>query len=175
MGVRITPLLMVHEDIAARHLDNGPFRMGFEGSDRIDEILPVEPGSDRNEVSRWFAEGKLCFGVRDGERLIAKMWCDTESFHHPLDHHPLGKDAVYLYAACVLNEYRGRDIAVLMRSACCNALRENGFSRFYSCTFYFNYPARRFKEKLGCRNESLHLHINLFGRWARTWVLKRYT
>lgn len=175
IGIRITPLLMVREDITVGGMDNGPFHMGFEGPESIDEILVVEPVSSRNELARWFKEGKLCYGVRDGDRLIAKMWCDPEGFHYPLDEHRLEKGEIYLYAACVLNEYRGQNVAVLMRSKCCESLEKLGFIRFYSSTFYFNYPARRFKEKLGCKNESLELHVNLFGKWKRTWTLKRYS
>ena len=174
IGIRITPLLIVREDIKVKGLDAGAFLLGFEGPDSIDEILKVEPGSDRDEISRWFTEGKLCFGVRDGKRLIAKTWCDPEAFHYPLADRRLGKGEAYLYAACVLAEYRGQNIAVLMRSECCDALRKIGFTGFQSFTAYFNYPARRFKEKLGCENESLHLHIVLFGKWSRTFTLKHY-
>lgn len=175
IGIRILPLLLVREDIKISGMESGPFHLGFEGPESIDEILPMEPGSSRTEISQWFKEGKLCYGVRDGDRLIGKMWCDTEGYHYPFDDRPLETGGVYLFAAWVLDEYRGQNVAVLMRSRCCEALKELGFTRFYSRTFYFNRPARRFKEKLGCKNESLELHVNLFGKWARTWTLKRYS
>lgn len=175
IGIRITPLLVVRGSDEVKKLDAGTFHMGFEGADSIDEILVVEPGSDRSELSGCFTEGNLCYGVREGKRLIAKMWCDLEAFHYPLANRRLEKGEAYLYAACVLDEYRGQDIAVVMASECCNALREMGFTRFYSTTFYFNYAARRFKEKRGSTNESLELHIDLFGKWSRTWTLKRYS
>jgi len=177
MGIRIVPFLTVREEGVAP-LDRGPaqsaFNPGFQSAADIEEILLVEPGSRHDEVAGWFGEGKLCFGVRDGSKLVAKMWCDLEAFHFPPNYRLLEDDEVYLYAACVARDYRGKNLAPLMRSACCVALREMGRSRFYSYTDYFNYPARRFKEKLGAKNEALRIHVDLFGKWSNTWTLKRY-
>jgi GNAT superfamily N-acetyltransferase len=174
MGIRVSPFLVSSNEFKSTGLDTHTFETGFEGLDRIEEILLVEPGSDREEIYRWFEEGRLCFGLRDEGRLIAKMWCDLETFHFPPAYRQLDKVEVYFYAACVLEKYRGRNIALLMRSACCEALSTMGYKRYLSYTDYFNYPARRFKEKRGDRDESLQVHVKLFDRWSRTWTLKYY-
>ena len=175
VGIRIEPFLTVWggEKLALTG-DMSGYIMAFEDAAAIEEIMAVEPGSDREEITGWFDQGRLCFGVRDGQRLVAKMWCDLEAFHFPPNYRVLEYDEAYLYAACVASDYRGKNLAPLMRAGCCAALHELGRSRFCSYTDYFNYPARRFKEKLGARNEVLRLHVSLFGRWSGTVTLKRY-
>jgi hypothetical protein len=176
VGIKISPFLTAREKGAPPDFDPtaSPYGLGFLDATDIDEILEVESGSKRDEIVGWFEEGKLCFGVRDGSRLIAKMWCDLEALHFLPAYRLLEDDEVYLYAACVNNHYRGQNIAPLMRSACCSALSDMGRTRYCSYTDYFNYPARRFKEKLGAKNQALFIHIDLFGKWSRTWTLRHY-
>jgi ribosomal protein S18 acetylase RimI-like enzyme len=176
VGVSISPFVTVREknDPPDKDQPEKRFTMGFLNDTQIDEIQKVEPASNRDEITRWFRQGKLCFGVRDGSRLIAKMWCDLEALHYAPAYRLLEPDEAYLYAACVQNEYRGESIAPMMRVACCARLREMGRTKFLSYTDYFNYAARRFKKKMGAEYELLGLHVALFGRWSRTWILKRY-
>ena len=177
VGIKIDPFLTVREGDCSLNLDHltNAFSLGFLSATSIEELVQLEPGSRRDEITDWFREGKLCFGVRDGSRLVAKMWCDLEAFHFPPNYRELEDDEAYLFAAYAAPEYRGQSLAPIMRSACCAALREMGRSRFYSYTEYFNYPARRFKEKLGARNEALRIHVDLFGRWSITLTLRRYS
>jgi GNAT superfamily N-acetyltransferase len=152
----------------------GAIRFDFLTAEDIEGLLQLEPRARREELQNWFLENKLCFGARDGSRLVAKMWCDLEAFHYPPNYRILASDEAYLFAAYTDPDYRGRDLAPLMRTACYAALQKMGRNRFYSYTEYFNTAARRFKEKLGARNEALRVHIDLFGRWSRTLTLRRY-
>lgn len=174
-GIRIIPFITEREgdclDVAS---PAGSVEPGFQTSDHIEEILEIDPEINREKVKRWFSEGKLCFGVRDNGRLVGKMWCDLDAFNFPPNFRKLEEDEAYLFAARVADDYRGRNVAPLMRSACYAALRKMGRERFYSYTDYYNYPARRFKEKLGVKSEALRLHLDLFGKWSATWTLKRY-
>ncbi|MDH3275155.1 MAG: hypothetical protein OEM64_10230 [Gammaproteobacteria bacterium] len=61
-----------------------------------------------------------------------------------------------------------------MRAKSYAALRELGRNKFYSYTDFFNTAARRFKVKLGARNELLRMHVELFGKWSKTLTLRRY-
>jgi hypothetical protein len=61
-----------------------------------------------------------------------------------------------------------------MRVACCEALHAMGRTRIWSYTEYYNHAARRYKAKLGARDEALRLHLDLFGRWSTTATLWRY-
>lgn len=176
IGVTLHPFLTVREGEGEAAPGDPPetFRFGFLTEADIDELLRLEPGAEAGQIRQWFREGKLCFGVKDGPALIAKMWCDLEAFHYPPNYRALEPDEVYLYAAYADPACRGRNLAPLMRSRGYAALRQSGRRRFYSYTDYFNKPARRFKEKLGARNESLRLYIDLFGLWRRTLTLRVY-
>lgn len=150
------------------------YRFGFVTAADTEDLLLLEAGAKRDEISSWFSDGKLCYGVRNGDRLIAKMWCDLDAFSYPPNYRTLDPDEVYLFAAFADPAHRGSGVAPLMRANGYEALRKLGRSRFYSYTDYFNTPARRFKAKLGAREEQLRLHIDLFGWWSRTVTLKRY-
>ena len=151
------------------------FRLDFLSEDDFDELLRLDMNNDRQELTTWFQKGILCFGVWDQTRLVAKMWCDPNEFDFPPNYRKLEADEVYLFAAYSDPDYRGQGLAPLMRSAGYAALREKGKNRFYSYTDYFNAAARRFKEKLGARNELLRLHFGLFGKWSKTVTLRRYS
>jgi GNAT superfamily N-acetyltransferase len=140
----------------------------------VNDLVRLEPGTDCRELINWFQEGKLCYGIWDQSRLIAKMWCDLDEFNYPPNYRRLDADEVYLYAAFADPDYRGQSLAPLMRAKGYEALRELGRNRFYSYTDFFNTAARRFKVKLGARNELLRMHLELFGKWSKTFTLRRY-
>jgi ribosomal protein S18 acetylase RimI-like enzyme len=176
IGVVVEPFLVVREGEQAADLDlsKTDYDFGFLTEADIDELLRLEPNPPRETVQGWFREGKLCFGVKDGPRVLAKMWCDTDTFNYPPNFRELGPDEVYLYAAYADPAYRGRSLAPMMRDACYASLRKMGRTKFLSYTEYYNYPARSFKAKLGARDEALRLHLGLFGRWSKTFTLKHY-
>ena len=177
IGIGIDPFFIVREGETAVNFDqaHNTFSFGFLTVADAEELLQFEPETERDQIRNWFREGKLCYGVRDGSPLVAKMWCDLKEFNFPHNYRKLADDEVYLFAAHAHPDYRGQGLAPLMRAACYSALREMGRSKFYSCTDYFNTAARRFKTKLGARDEALRLHIELFGKWSTTFTLRRYT
>lgn len=176
LGVGIEIYFTVREDghAAVMETRDSSLSTGFLHRNDAQQIAEVKYGGGLEQTLRWFDEGKLCFGVKDGSRIVGKMWCDLDAFHFPPELRKLEPDEAYFFAAAVCDQYRGQNIAPLMRIALSDALRAKSRRRFYSYTEYFNKPARRFKEKLGCRNETLRLYVNLFGKWKRTWTLKQY-
>jgi RimJ/RimL family protein N-acetyltransferase len=176
IGNRVEPFLVVSGGDRADGVQVAahPYRFGFLDAGDIDALLRLEPESSREEVEAWFRDGKRCFGAKDGDRLVAKVWCDLERFSYPPNDRPLGPDEVYLFAAYADPNDRGRSVAPLMRIACCQALRAMGRTQIWSYTEYYNVAARRYKAKLGARDEALRLHLDLFGRWSKTVTLRRY-
>lgn len=177
IGVTIELFITVREgeDSGATVVIPDQFRPDFLGAENIDELLRLDRTSERQELETWLQKGILCFGVWDQSRLVAKMWCDPNEYNFPPNYRELDADEVYLFAAFSDPGCRGQGLAPLMRSAGYAALRVKGKNRFYSYTDFFNTPARRFKEKLGARNEHLRLHIGLFGKWSKTMTLRRYS
>ena len=137
-------------------------------------MVRFESGVERDMLFNWFEEGKLCYGVRDGSEIVAKMWCDLKEFNFPPNFRYLAEDEAYLFAAYTHPDYRGENLAPLMRESCYASLREIGRSKFVSYTDYYNTAARRFKEKLGARDEALRLNVELCDKWSRTFTLKTY-
>jgi GNAT superfamily N-acetyltransferase len=143
--------------------------------DHIDDLLQLDSlYYTTKRLTDWFKEGKLCFGLRDGERLVAKMWCDLAEVNWDPAYRKLKPQEAYLFAAFSDPEYRGQNLAPTLRAACYLALRERGRSEFYSHSEYFNLPARRFKQKLGGIEEDLQIEIRLFNKWSRTIILRRF-
>ena len=176
IGISVQPFLVVREG-------DGDFeppgtradlRYSFLTEADLPALVELQPDTSPEVVRRWLDEGKLCFGVWHDDRLIAKMWCDLEAFSFPPNYRRLAADEAYLFAAYADPESRGLNVAPVMRSRGYDALRDLGRQRFCSYTDYFNTPARRFKAKLGAREESLRVHVRLFGRIQRTWTLRRY-
>ena len=177
IGVRLEPFITVREGETIVEVAEPPdtFRFEFLCAEDVDELIRLEPVTNREELNTWFKEGKLCFGVWDESVLIAKMWCDLNEFNYPPNYRKLSEDEAYLYAAFSDPEYRGQSLAPLMRAKGYAALRKMGRSKFYSYTDFFNTAARRFKLKLGARNVALRLHLGLFGKWSTTVTLRRYS
>lgn len=176
LGITISPFLTVREGEFPSSLGVATAELPsrFAGVDDIDGILSLEPGQQREKLASWLAEGKMCFMVEDGPKVVAKMWCDLEAFSYPANYRILEDDEAYLFAAFADPAYRGRNLAPLMRASCYEALSKIGRTRFYSYTDYYNTPARRFKAKLFARDEALRVHVDLWGRWSRTFTLRRY-
>jgi hypothetical protein len=176
IGILVEPFLVVSGGDRPLDLDLArvEYDFGFLSEADIDELVRLEPSPPRETLQDWFDQGRLCFGIKDGARVIAKMWCDTDTFNFPPNFRPLAADEVYLFAAYADPAYRGQNLAPLMRFACCAALRKMGRTKFWSYTDYYNYPARSYKAKLGARDEALRLHLNLFGHWSGTYTLRRY-
>jgi ribosomal protein S18 acetylase RimI-like enzyme len=111
--------------------------------------------------------------VKDGSCIVAKMWCDLEEFNFPTCFRKLESHEAYLFNAYTDPTVRGHSLAPFMRQQCYAALRARGRDTFYSYTDYFSTASRRFKQKLGAVDESLRVHVSLFGRLSRTFTLRR--
>jgi GNAT superfamily N-acetyltransferase len=176
VGIVVEPYLVVDEDPENSGVttDGKQFRYEFVGPEHVDTLIDSNLISSREKAHEHFEDGSRCFVAWDGDRIAAKMWCDFVEFSYDPSRRPLESDEIYLYGAFAHPDYRGLGLAPATRQRCYEALRALGRSRFYSVTDYYNLSARRFKEKLGARDDSLMLYVSLFGWWSRTFTLKRY-
>jgi len=176
-GLGINIDLIVLEREGAGPVDFTPpendFTCRFLGPKDIQDLLRLDAKADRDSLESMFRDEKLCFGMWDDARLVAKMWCDPHELYHPVSPKQLDADEVYLQLAFVDPDYRGQNLAPLMRVRGYAALRELGMTKFYSYSMYVNAEARRFKAKLGARSECLIVFVRWFGRWSscRTYSL----
>lgn len=168
VGISIDLIVLEREGINPIELDppDPDLTFRFLSPADLDQLVELESGADRDSLETMFRDGKLCFGAWDGKRLVAKMWCDPNELYHPVKARQLDEDEVYLQLAYVDPDYRGRNLAPLMRSASYSALMELGITKFYSYSMFVNTQARRFKAKLGARSECLIVFIRWFGKWS---------
>lgn len=138
----------------------------------IDEIVRLDPAESYALARARFDAGNLCFGLRDGARLVAKMWCDVRYLNHEPIWRELAPHEGYLFAAYTAPAYRGHQLAPRLRLACYEVLRRAGRTSLISHTLCCNIASRRFKAKLGAVEEGLYMHLCLFRKWSATWKLR---
>jgi GNAT superfamily N-acetyltransferase len=169
IGIRIVPFVTVLEGQSAidSSLLNDNFQFCSLTENNFDDLILIEPHYTKEKIVAWFDAGKLCFGLRDGERLVAKMWCDLNDMFWEPAFRKLKKEEAYLFAAYSDPEYRGKNLAATLRGACYEYLRD-------SHSEYFNLPARRFKQKLGGIETDLQIEFGLFRKWNWIVMVRRY-
>ena len=177
IGIRVKPFVTILEGSAPAGLAPlaGDFAFSELTAANVEELVALEPGTTAERHLERFRQGKLCFGLWHGPRLVAKNWCDVDEINHPWGPSKLAAGEVYFFWAYSDPTYRGRNLAPALRIACYAEMRKRGYRRFHSISEFFNRPARRFKQKLGAVEQDARLYVSLFGRWSRTFTLKRYS
>lgn len=176
-GVLVHPCLLVREAVGAEPADiavDPRFEFSRLGEDDLPGIHALRPGMSLERYRDLLRAGKLCFGLKDGGRLVAKMWIDLEVINSVLYSRPLRDDEAYLFDAFSNERYRGQNLAPHLRLKCYAEARARGRTRIYSISDYTNTPARRFKEKLGAVDEALIIHWRLFAGAPRSSIVRRY-
>ncbi len=86
----------------------------------------------------------------------------------------LRENEAYLEKMYTFENFRGKRLAPYLRYKCYEYLAEQEKSRYYSVTHYFNTASRRFKAKLNVQHAQLYLYLDFFGKYRRTFLLKKY-
>ena len=145
--------------------------LGVESQPALARIVAIPP--TREDLKTRFAEGQICFALKRGDRIAAFTWCQTADLSFGPFRRLLERHEAYLYGAETLYEFRGHRLQPHLRYKVYEALYAGGRHLLYSYCDYFNYPAIRFKEKLGARTLFTGLHLGLFGLWSKNWTLKK--
>lgn len=136
--------------------------------DRIDHR-----GYTAQDLLQRLQQGHLGLALKCEDKVAAFTWCNFDEIHHDMCGHALGPREAYLYDAHTRPAYRGARLAPRLRYQCYLALKARGRDVLYSSSDYFNKSALIFKQKLHARVLYLALHVELFGRYKRTWILRR--
>jgi hypothetical protein len=119
-------------------------------------------------------KGHKCLGLKIDGNIAAFTWCRLDMFDFPRTKgFPLRENEAYLYDMYVLRNYRGFNIAPLLRYSCYKELAKIGRTVLYSTSDVSNKPAVRFKRKLNAKIISLNLYTRI-GK-NRSWNLKLKT
>ena len=181
-GVSITPCFFVREaldsvalEIAFRDIRIEPeFTFCALTEDDLPEINRLRPNMGIHRYRDYMRAGMLCFGLKDGEHLAAKMWINFRSINSELYSRPLTEREAYLFDAYSDENYRGKNLAPHLRLKCYAEAQARGRGEIYSITDFTNTSARKFKAKLGAINEALIVSWQLFGFKRHNWVAWRF-
>jgi GNAT superfamily N-acetyltransferase len=177
LGVYLHPLLIVREAMAPTEseisIDPKFDYLQLTEAD-LPDVAQLRPTMDIERYRRFLREGKLCFGLKDGARLVANMWMDLKEINSAYYKRPLQDHEAYLFDAFSDNDYRGQNLAPYLRLKCYAEAHARGRTDVYSYTDFVNVPARRFKAKLGARDVALVVYFELFGGTGHSVTVWKY-
>ena len=147
---------------------------GREDVETIAEIPERHGYVGKQRVMHNFEAGDTCMGLKKDGRIAAFTWFSTGDrgsiFYSPR----LKENEAYLYDVYVLEDFRRRNLATVLRHKSYEILVEMGRDTFYSITEASNKPSMRLKEKLGARRVFLGAYVKLFRKWVFRPVLRSY-
>lgn len=178
VGIRIQPFYIVQE---ALHGEGNPFSnsrfqqytLAYLGIEDIPAIAELpDRNTPINQMRSRLAEGNLCIGVKDNDRIAAFTWCDLAWCNFPGYRFQLENDEAYLFDAHTAVAYRGQGLGPYLRCRLYAELARINRTRLYSFTEQFNRSAIRFKQKLHGLVVDEGIYVELFGHWS--FSKKRY-
>lgn len=184
IGIAIHPYYLVSEQripVSELQLSIEPkldaLTTEFLTPDEIHEVItPLEEARAEKgyTAQQRIEDGCLCFGVKQGSKVIAYTWCDLNVCNHEPLPMSLASSQAYLFDMYTFEECRGKNIAPFMRHRLYSLLAEMGRNEFLSVTDAFNNASRRFKEKLGAYPLKKYLYLRLGSLFERNLLLKSY-
>jgi len=178
IGIVIEPSLLVREALqqATTEINIDPKYKFCELTENdLSGIHKLRPSMSLERYRGFLRSGILCFGLKDGGHLAAKMWIDLKKINAVTYSRPLSDQEAYLFDAFSDEACRGQNLAPYLRLQCYAEAQVRGHSEIYSITDFTNTPARKFKAKLGASNEALIIYWKLFGFASHTWIAWHYT
>jgi len=170
VGINFRPYLLIREGVRPHQTDWPELAREFPSS-----VLDASDGAAIAEMAafdRWrtaarirarLEKGDLCVVLKREGRVVAFAWADFDEVNDVTCEYALGPGEVYLYDAYVAPAFRGRELAVYMRTESYRHLRRLGRNAFLCICEYFNTPALKFKEKLGAERVALYLQVEIGG------------
>ncbi|CAN5347271.1 hypothetical protein BH24PSE2_BH24PSE2_11610 [soil metagenome] len=129
-------------------------------------------------IHRRLARGDVGIGAFADDSIVAYTWCEIahlRGFGRDCILRALADDEATLADSYTVPAWRGRGVLLVMRGEVYGTMRAMGKTRLYSVCMYFNRSIRRLKAKVGAHAVELRLSINLYERFKRDVLLKRYT
>lgn len=151
------------------------YETGFLGREEMMAIARVPGGGvTENQVREWFDDGRTCFGLKQGGKILSYVWCNFRECRYLGLRIPLKDDEAYLFNTQTLRSHRGRNLAGLVRARLYRELSGRGMVHYYNVVSVFNRPSLRVKKKLGARKVKVFLYVGLTGIGRRTYRLMTF-
>jgi hypothetical protein len=179
IGIRFTPYYWVQEgindtDIPEIKGNGSDYTLGFLEAEEI-KNLGNNPWGD--SVKKQLADlnaGKKCLGLKYKDEIASFMWISFNECSFKPAWVLLKDDEAYLSYMYTMESFRGKNLAPYLRYRSYEFLKKMGRDKIYSTTEYFNPSASRYKEKLNAKKIKLVLFIEIFKKFKRSIILKRY-
>jgi ribosomal protein S18 acetylase RimI-like enzyme len=181
LGINIRPYLLIREGVRPHRTDWPELAREFpsevlDASDTaaIAEMATFDRWRTVEEIRGRLAKGHLCVVLKKNGGVAGFAWADPDEVNDATCDYALGTSEAYLYDAFVAPRFRGRELAVYMRTESYKHLRRLGRSTFYCICEYFNTPALKFKDKLGADRVALYVQIEIGDFELLHWRLRTY-
>jgi hypothetical protein len=119
-------------------------------------------------------KGDICLGIKCKGEIVALSWYSLTESTAKFYPASMGEKEAYLYDMFVFEEYRGQNLAPILRYKNYQILNSLGRVTYYSITERANRASLRFKQKLGAQKLFLAAYCELFSRYKKTFILHRY-
>lgn len=152
------------------------YSLQFLTYEEVASLMDSIVGMDRDMLLGGMEQGQQCIGLRYHTGAVAAfMMIETNAvtYKHRTVH--LGEHEAYLLGMYTFEAFRGKNLAPFLRYKSYEFLREQGRTRLYSITAYFNKSSLKFKKKLGVRHLSLRMYIGLFKKLRWNFRIRTYS
>lgn len=147
----------------------------FFGPEEFEEIGKTPGNRDSWEyLLGLHGEGKRCFGLKSRGEVVSYIWFEPYAATYLGHDIRLAPEEVFIFGTYTMRRWRGQNAATWMRYELTKRLAAMDKTKFCNVISYFNTPAIRIKAKMNPHHYFLYLHLGLFGRWSRQWLLKEY-
>jgi len=179
IGLTFMPFYIFNEDVKAGMSANTlSLPKNFEFCHLTDQDMPeleLLPMRTRKAGSllKLMEDGNRCLAIRIHGQIAAFSWFNTHECNFSGAQFPLGASEAYLFDTYTSPDFRGQNLAPLVRQEIYKVLYALGISKALSVSECFNRPAIRFKSKLGATKKSLLLFVSL-KKFNITLPIKQY-
>ena len=181
LGIEITFFYWTKETIPDKiqvnlEDDLNDYEFSLFGPEEIKTIcqFPERKFFSEEHVTKMFNKGKKCYGAKYKGEIAAFTWFDLEESYTRFYPTAMKNNEAYLFDMYVLKAFRGKNLAPILRYKIYAILKELGRDTCYSITECFNSPSMKFKKKLNAQDVFLGLYVNLFRKYRKRWILKKY-
>lgn len=179
LGITIDPFYWVQEglgELAEPKIkgDASGYSVSYFGPEEIKVIDQDRKSGEYESILQDLQRGQLCIGLKHNGQPVAQMLVHLKDLEFGRKTIPLAKNEAYLINMYTIKSYRGKGLAPFLRYHSYQLLKERGIDTWFSVSEAFNKATIRFKQKLNSKHLQLWVHINLFGKFDRYFLVRKY-
>jgi hypothetical protein len=182
LNIDIRPFYYLKETLSAdvpQQFTKAPegFEVSVFGFDDVLEISKMEERKgyvDEQYVIDKFNNGDTCVGIKFQGKIAGFAWHSVRAMKMYLYSTEMKPNEAYLFDMYTLKQFRGHNLAPVLRYKSYQLLKEAGKDTFYSIVECFNVASLKVKKKLGAQKVFFGVYTRILKQKPRTFILKRY-